>query len=453
MSSRANIRSFPVVTSMRRLSAWIRDRCTIMIRVRLRIGFLVLFAISGHQVRADEPLTFQGKTVDGWIAQLRSKSMQDRYEAVKALGYFGPAARAAVPDLINAAHQKPFRDIALESLTQIGTDPKVLVRLLITRFQEVGCPHLTAQGAIQSNTSAKDSLVRMGGLAVPALIGVLNGPNADLRVCAAEALGEIGPGAKDAVPSLIRALAADRTASDPPTLRRLAAKALGAIGPDAGAAVPLLNNLLDKDWRSGSLPERDLVGALDKLGAPPVSRLLELFLHDADSIAAAELARLGPNARAAEPQLRHALMDSRIQVRVYAAIALARIDPPARDAMPVLIEALEHPQDEIDYSYLPDALTRLGPAAKSAIPALKRVLGRQQEVYFRSEILETLVQVDPEGRECMPTLISALSDRDYSVVDAAVESLSLLGPRAKDAIPALTTVMTRKFADREPTDF
>ena len=58
-----------------------------------------------------------------------------------------------------------------------------------------------------------------------------------------------------------------------------------------------------------------------------------------------------------------------------------------------------------------------------------------------------------EGRESIPAIISALKDEDSDVANAAIESLSLFGPRLKDAAPALAALIIRKLADREPSDY
>src|SRR5207302_8659418 len=64
----------------------------------------------------------------------------------------------------------------------------------------------------------------------------------EVRLAAVDALGEIGPGASDAVPLLIE------TCRDPNSfLRRGAATALGDIGPDAKSAAALGELLKDKE--------------------------------------------------------------------------------------------------------------------------------------------------------------------------------------------------------------
>ena len=64
----------PVVTSERRPSGWVRDRCTSMIRVRTKICAAIFVAITGQPVQADEPNVLWGRTLDGWIAALRDKT-------------------------------------------------------------------------------------------------------------------------------------------------------------------------------------------------------------------------------------------------------------------------------------------------------------------------------------------------------------------------------------------
>jgi HEAT repeat protein len=81
-------------------------------------------------------------------------------------------------------------------------------------------------------------------LRIHALIHALRNPDAQVREGAAQALGWIGPGVKDAVPALIKAL------GDPDLdMRWWAAEALGQIGLDAEQAIPELERLTEKDPR------------------------------------------------------------------------------------------------------------------------------------------------------------------------------------------------------------
>ena len=409
--------------------------------MRAILLILLTFVVWIQPARADGSHTFWGKTVEGWIAVFRDKTNTEiqRRQAMAALGCFGPEAKAAIPDLIDAVRKERFPDEAVDALVQIGAGAEVTVPILIQQFLKEGCQHLTGQGTFVHDNSLEDSLVRIGGPAVPALLEILNGPNGDMRVCAAAALARIGPAARAAVPSLIRAIEHPDPKREPQILVLYAIRALGRIGPEAKAAVPALNRLLDEDDDTFF----DAVLALDRIGAPPVRKLLVDFLREADPEVAYQLAWLGPKAREAVPSLRAALTDKQLQVRIYAAGALAHIEPSATDSIPVLIEALKHPDDrDLDIGAVPGALARIGPRAKAALPTLIRLVKNGSD---DADLLKALVQIDPEGIECVPALIEALKREDYEYVDVAANCLGLLGPRAKDAVPALAKAVTRNF--------
>ncbi|HEV3164424.1 MAG TPA: HEAT repeat domain-containing protein, partial [Isosphaeraceae bacterium] len=397
-----------------------------------------------HQAQADEQRTVCGKPLEVWIRVFRDKTSTrgDRVRAVWALGCFGKQAQAAVPDLMEELRQGQLKDEATDALVRIGAGTEVTVPSLIERFLKEGCQHLTGMGTIGFSPYIKVTLVRIGGPAVPALLDVLQGPNRDMRVCAAEALGEIGPPARAAVTPLIRAIEhPENEIVVGEILSGHAVRALGRIGPEARAAVPALNGLIGKEGAD----DFELVMALDRIGVPPVGKLLDSFLRDGDDSGVYELTCLGPKARAAAPALRGALMDKRPQVRINAAVALARIDPSATEAIPVLIEALNHLTDEtLDVYLVPRALGWCGPRARSAMPAL---IGLVKKDLDDEEILKALVLIDPEGKECVPALISALKCDGYVVVHVAANCLSLLGPKAKDAVLALAEVLTRDFKE------
>jgi HEAT repeat protein len=401
-----------------------------------------------HSAQADEPRTLYAKTVEGWRGVLRDKSATagQRRQAVWAIGCFGPDAKAAVSDLIDTFRQGQSKDEAIDALVAIRAGTEVTIPALIERFLKEGCIHRTGMGSFGYNPYVENSLARIGGPAVPALLEVLKGPNKDMRVCAASVLAGIGPGARMAIPSLIEAI--ERADADPEAkiLKSYAVSALGRIGPDARAAVPILNRLLDQALKPSPTEEPhdafDAATALAEIGAPPVGKLLDTFLHEGDSFAACQLAWLGPNAREAVPSLRAALTNRQLEVRVYAAVALAYIEPSAEESIPVLIEGLNQLHDnKLDVEEVPRALARLGPKAKAAIPTLVGLVRKGSEDW---DVHMALVQIDPEGKECVPALISALNHEDYNVADVAANCLGLLGPKARDAVPALAAAVTHE---------
>ena len=371
-------------------------------------------------------------------------------QAAWALSYFGPEAKKTVPDLVDylrMAGDVRHEPGTVRALGRIGPAAAPAIPILIPGYLAEGC-NLAKMGTFLEGNGGMPgiALAGIGAPAVPALIDVLTGPNTEMRACAALTLSEIGPAAKAAVPALVRALRAEERLLDnaeADALRRYAIIALGRIGPDAKSAVPALNALLDRELASKDTlypDEWPMVEALDRIGAPPVAKLVEAFLREAGSSRGYELAKLGPRARAAIPALRKALTDPRLQVRIDAAEALTSIDPPAPDAVRVLIAVLD-PYPEEAYE-VPEALGRLGPAARAALPVL---IGLLDKGTAREDVIEALVRIDPEGRVCIPALIKALGDKESSGVDAAARALGLLGPRARQAVPALAATLSRKI--------
>lgn len=406
------------------------------------MALLALLALTWPgSVLADAETSFCGRTLEGWIDVLRHGAIAEREDAAWALSYFGAEAARAVPELTAMlASDRVGRGVVV-ALGRIGPEAAPAVPFLLKRFQEKGGAHLTGTGTFLVDASVRHALVRIGEPSVPGLLDILNGPDPDMRVCAAEALGGIGPGARAAVPALVRALRANDPVLDDKAriLRDHAIVALGKIGAAARPAVPALNRLLDVALRSrkdafGS-DEWPLVEALARIDEAPVAKLTEAFVRDGDSLC---LARLGVSAKAAAPALRKALADRRPQVRIDAALALIAIEPPAPDAVAVLTEGLKHHFEESHFVYEP--LGRLGPAASAALPTLIDLVEKGDLDFICPQ---ALVRIDPEGRVCIPALITALKNQDSSIVQEACESLGILGPRAARAVPALIEAVFR----------
>ncbi len=399
------------------------------------VAFLLILWLP--QGQADEPRTLCGKTVEGWREVFRDKtrSETERSHAVLALGFFGPEARAGAPDLIEAFRKGQFRDEVGEALVSIGAGTELIVPFLADRFFKRDWLSAGSFTMYYSPYNPRIALAGAGELAVPALIRVLAPLDEQRSVYAAYALGEIGPAARAAVPSLIRAIehpGFERKES----LTNDAIRALGLIGPDAKAATPALIRLLDGYY------DDQAVWALDRIGAPPVQQLLERFMRDGDSYSADLLAWLGPRAITVAPALRVALSDKRLQTRINAAILLAHVDHSATDVIPALIKALNQQDDDLLVGDVPSALARFGLAARSALPVLIDLVNKGRSV---SSHVRALLEIDPQGKECVPALIAALKHEDSSVVQVAAQCLGVLGPRASAAIPALTVALEREF--------
>lgn len=73
------------------------------------------------------------------------------------------------------------------------------------------------------------------------------------------------------------------------------------------------------------------------------------------------------------PELRRALFDSRMNVRIRAASMLADIGPDAKEAAPDLVRCMQDPNPELQKAAI-RALGSIGPAASGVAPELVRLL-------------------------------------------------------------------------------
>jgi len=110
-----------------------------------------------------------------------------RSEAAMELGEFGPAAKAAIPALVQVlnAHDDFVLENAIAALGKIHGQPEVVVPLLMTYLDDDDL-----------NDNAAEALGNFGSLAraaVPKLILLLKNPDPELREAVVEALKQIDP--------------------------------------------------------------------------------------------------------------------------------------------------------------------------------------------------------------------------------------------------------------------
>jgi hypothetical protein len=161
-------------------------------------------------------------------------------ELVRQLGPFQAALPASapsngVPDPVEKRRRDLYAklfdlgDLALPALINGLTDDDVQLRRNVALFLAVAAGSWYAPSRSRLNIQA----------ALPALIVSLEDPDDRVRELAAQAVGEIGPGADAAVPALIRLL------SDPSVgSRNAACIGLRGIGPAAKSGLPALRDAL-----------------------------------------------------------------------------------------------------------------------------------------------------------------------------------------------------------------
>ena len=102
-----------------------------MKRLFLAIGILLLAGCT------PEP-SFHGRPFSQWRQDLKSKEVSDRWRAVDVMFEFGPAAKHAIPELIDCLHDKEFRVriIAAQVLGNLGSEAKEAVPDLVQLLKD-----------------------------------------------------------------------------------------------------------------------------------------------------------------------------------------------------------------------------------------------------------------------------------------------------------------------------
>jgi HEAT repeat protein len=251
--------------------------------------------------------------------------------------------------------------------------------------------------------AAVEAVVQIGKPALPALIDALT--DNDRRLDVAQALRRIdAPAAGLAgvdktttadLPALVRALSNKERSEE---ARRAAAAALGQLGKAAEAALePLIEGLGDAAIRPS------VASALGKIGRPAVPALVAK-LQDRDAgvreFAAVALGHGGPDAQDAMPALIEALRDRDREVRRAAGLALERIGPDSDKAVPALIAVLRSNDAEPVRQAAIKALVRASPEAKPAIVAALLATIKENNNYGVRMLAEWgLKKVDPAAAD------------------------------------------------------
>lgn len=223
-------------------------------------------------------------------------------------------------------------------------------------------------------TSAAEVNARVAG----ELVAVVRNPTmaTPARVAAAKALGQMGGGARAAIPELIVILE-NRQRGYPFVLDEALVKAVALMGSPAREAIPALVQNAGRDCDLDRTINESVTQILRGVPAsPPVAKLIEQLKSTASSDrlrAAKELAALGLDARDATASLVLTLNDPDPDVRRQAFRALVLIRPgaaPDRAMLSVLVRDMTDPNEAVRIAAV-KGLVRAGPAARFAVPVLQ----------------------------------------------------------------------------------
>jgi HEAT repeat protein len=297
-------------------------------------------------------------------AFLEDESTTVRVRAAEALGELRPVGKAVAIELLVALDSKSaaLRRAAAVALWRIEKNPAALKTM-------------TALLASADPPTREQATRNLGGEfgpeakpAVPEVVKRLFDERAAVRSAAAEALGRIGVGAKDAAPALVAVLEGD----EPAVVQAAACEALGLIG----------------------VAERGKEDVAVVLAAKLKHPAPEVRVH-----AALALARVAGDVGGQE-EAERLLAHRRHAVRITAAEALWQMNKDARVVL-LLVRALEESnlngRDGDDERYMAArALGRIGPDARTAVPELLKLLDARDEA-LAGAALAALRRIDPDA--------------------------------------------------------
>jgi HEAT repeat protein len=315
-------------------------------------------------------------------------------------------------ELLRGDRDLKSRQTALLALGASGSTPRTWEPL--TRLRNAGLIAVELIGP------------EKGRQVIPALaLALREDPDERIREGAAGALGRIFtkvkaeryqiPAARldTARDALATALRSDRS----PRVREAAAFALGQQSGDVGGVVAALAGAL-KDEHPG-----------------PRSK------------AADALRRLGREARAALPELRHAVRDPANDrlTRIQAALAIGRIGPPeAVVAVSDLAAVLADTKTPaVVRTAAAEGLSSFGQDAAEAVPVLAAILtSADADTEVRRAAATALDQIGPAARPALAALVKAFKDSDKFVRCQALHAVGRLGKElGSDSRGAITAIL------------
>jgi HEAT repeat protein len=244
-----------------------------------------------------------------------------------------------------------------------------------------------------------------GRAALPAVLQCLQSDDAEVKLLAKSTLSAWGGPHKSDVPIYEAALL--EPGAD---IRVQASRSLAELGADAKSGLVMLRAL--------ALDEHPLVKdtaqkAVARIEEASLDVLIAMLKEKAPSTrgkAAAELAEMGPGARAALPSLMDALKDKNPAVR----------------------------------SAVREALQAIGP---DAVAALAEALREKKHIELRANAIHALGRMQSDAREVVPELINGLYDANARIQEETIQALKNMGDYA--VTPLLQAIEREKTMARQ----
>jgi HEAT repeat protein len=410
----------------------VNDLCEMGVQAKAAIPALIKSLSNSNQElqwRAAAALSEMGPeakdAVPALIKGLKSDDPLVRGHSAHALEEIGTASQSAVPTLAAMLNDKEthVRRAAIDALVGIHPEPKVLVPILKTALEQSDMdPSITVP--------AMNALGEAGDLGMQALVDELKNDKA--RYWAVLALAGTGAKGKAAVPELAKIVA------DPdPEMRMQTLIALGEIGPDSKTVLPAIVKALGDKESSVRYGATFALGKIAVSNADGIAQLKKQ-LDSADPflkmISAWSLARMSPNDKATVEQAVKLLVESLKaddkHVRAAAARGLFELNVPREQVAPVFAELLADKDPEVQAN-VAEALATLG---EKAIPRIIRALENNDT---QSMAVQVIRRLGPKAKDAVPALALEMTDPSGDHRHEVTFALAAIGPDAKAAVPAL----------------
>lgn len=348
---------------------------------------------------------FPRKSAAERTALLNGSNSNARVEAILALGDLGDEAKSALPTM-------------LALLKDNAPDVRFFGAMALGKVGAAAVPGVT--GLLHDTNSlvraaAAQALGRIGPKAsqsLPELKPLIQDKNAAVRAEAVQALGRIGK--ETAVPMLIELLSTNIT-----DVREAAFDALGEMGPAAKAALPALTEILRGPVTAADTVNDGFYGGFYSQGPKADAMQTVCFLSELPEASDAIIASTS-------------LFRGNGEKGLCPALLFQAMGPNAKPAVPALINLLQE-TNRMNRGYVAKALGAIGPSAATAIPALAGLLEDKNQ-FVRISAAEALGHLGPSA---VPTLVQALQNKDWLVRAKAAEALGALGSAAAPAATAL----------------
>ncbi len=298
-------------------------------------------------------------------------------------------------------------------------------------------PHLKGLKSkdVATRIKAARSLGVGGEKAVPALIEALSDADPGVRLAAAQALGRIGPAAKDAAPALIKAIF-DKDV----TLRRAARSALRDLQAPSDIVIPVFVKMLEEAEPAEVI---GVVSVLAEEGERAVPAMVKALKHErACYWACLVLAEMGEKAQAAVPDLIEVLKHKDSHVRLQALQALGKIGPAAKSATEAIGHVVQNDTVAgVRYVGM-HALGLIGDV--KALPVAQAGL-EDQDAFLKVISAWAVLQLDAENptsvEQGVQIILAGLNSYDANVRAAAVKAIEENKAPAEAMAPALVDAL------------